>query len=80
MASGSVIHCGTSVESIDDALDKAMQDDFRKRIKSERNPYESKNTSSEIVRVIKYFLQNGIDMKKKFYDLSIGKQIWMHCL
>ena len=80
VASGSVIHCGTSVESIDDALDKAMQDDFRKRIKSERNPYESKNTSSEIVRVIKYFLQNGIDMKKKFYDLSIGKQIWMHCL
>lgn len=80
VASGSVIHCGTSVESIDDALDKAMQDDFRQRIKSERNPYESKNTSSEIVRVIKYFLQNGIDMKKKFYDLSIGKQIWMHCL
>ena len=80
VASGSVIHCGTSVESIDDALDKAMQDDFRQRIKNERNPYESKNTSLEIVRVIKYFLQNGIDMKKKFYDLSIGKQIWMHCL
>lgn len=79
-ASGSIIHCGTSVESIDHALCKAMQDDFRQKIKNERNPYEGKNTSSEIVRTIKSFLQNGINIKKKFYDLSIGKQIWMQCL
>lgn len=80
VASGSIIHCGTSVESIDNALCKAMQEEFRENIKKERNPYEGDNTSAEIVSTMKHFLQKRIDIKKKFYDLSIGKKIWMQCL
>lgn len=72
IASGSVIHCWTRVEDIDAALCKAMQDDFRQSIRNEKNPYEGEHTSSEIVSTIKRFLQKGIDIKKKFYDLAIG--------
>lgn len=68
----SVIHCGTGAEDIDNALCKAMQDDFRQSIKNTKNPYEGENTSSEIVGIIKCYLQNGIDIKKKFYDLNLG--------
>lgn len=72
LASGSVIHCGTDAEEIDHALCKAMQDDFRQSIQNEKNPYEGDNTSLKIVSTIKYFLRDGIDIKKKFYDLDMG--------
>ena len=36
------------------------------------NPYEGENTSSEIVSIIKQHLQDGINIKKKFYDLDMG--------
>lgn len=71
-SSGSVIHCGTSVEDITNAICLAMQDAFRQSIKNVKNPYERENTSLEIVNIIKQFLQNGIDIKKKFYDLDMG--------
>lgn len=69
IASGSVIHCETGIEDIENAVDKAMQEEFRQLIKNEKNPYEGNNTSSEIFSIVKYFLKNGIDIKKKFYDL-----------
>ncbi len=72
VASDSVIHCGTGVEEITNALCKAMQEDFRHSIKNVKNPYERENTSLKIVDIIKHFLQDGIDIKKKFYDLNIG--------
>lgn len=72
ISSGSVIHCGTSVEDISNAIDRAMQNDFRQRIKNGKNPYERDGTSYEIVGLIKKFLKNEIDIKKKFYDLDIG--------
>ena len=75
ISSGSVVHCGTSVEEISNAMDKAMQADFRQCIKHERNPYERENTSVEIVSTIKRFLRDGIDIKKRFHDLHIGKAI-----
>lgn len=68
-ASGSVIRCGTDAEDIDDALRKAVRDDFRQNIKNEKNPYEGENTSLKTVNIIKRFLRDGIDIKKKFYDL-----------
>ncbi len=71
IASGSVIHCGTEVEDIEHALCKAMLDEFRQNITKIKNPYEGENTSLEIVGVIKRFLQDGIDIKKKFYDLDV---------
>ena len=70
--SDSVVHCGTGVEDINNALCKVMQDDFMQSIKNVKNPYEGENTSSEIVGIIKHFLLDGIDIKKKFYDLDKG--------
>lgn len=75
ISSDSVIHCGTSVEEISNAIDKAMQIDFRKRIKYERNPYEGENTSREIVSIIKRFLRDGMDIKKRFYDMHIEQRV-----
>ena len=72
VASGSVIHCGTGVDDINNALCKAMQADFRQSIKNVKNPYEGENTSSGIVSIIKQHLQDGINIKKKFYDLDMG--------
>ena len=72
VASGSVIHCGTGVDDINNALCKAMQADFRQSIKNVKNPYEGENTSSGIVSIIKQHLQDGINIKKKFYDLDLG--------
>lgn len=66
----SVIHCGTGVEDIEHALCRAMQDEFKQSITNIKNPYEGKNTSSEIVDIIKCYLRDGIDIKKKFCDLG----------
>lgn len=71
IASDSVIHCGTGVDDIEHALRKAMSNEFRQNITNIKNPYEGENTSLEIVSVIKRFLQAGIDIKKKFYDLDV---------
>ncbi len=72
IASGSVIHCGTGVEDIERALCRAMQNEFRQSITKVKNPYEGENTSSQIVNIIKHYLQDGIDIKKKFYDLDVA--------
>jgi hypothetical protein len=34
------------------------------------NPYEGKETSEKIIRVIRERLNNGINLKKEFYDLE----------
>lgn len=72
IASDSVLHCGTGVKEIEHALCRAMQDEFRQSISKVRNPYERKNTSSEIVGSIKRFLQDGINIKKTFFDLDVS--------
>lgn len=70
IASSSVIHCGAGEEEIEHALCRALQDEFRQGITKVKNPYEGENTSSQIVSTLKRYLQDGIDIKKKFYDLD----------
>lgn len=72
VAPESVIHCETGADDIEYALCKAMSDEFRQSIKDIKSPYEGINTSSEITGIIQRYLQNGIDVKKKFYDLDLG--------
>ena len=67
----SVIDCGYSKDEIEGALLKALSSDFRKKIANIKNPYEGQHTSYEIVRIISEALHNGIDAKKKFYDLEV---------
>ena len=35
------------------------------------NPYEKEGTSDKIVEIIGNVLDNGIDMKKTFYDIDM---------
>jgi GDP/UDP-N,N'-diacetylbacillosamine 2-epimerase (hydrolysing) len=65
----SVINCGNSEIKIDRALNKALSESFRKEITDCANPYESENTSQLILNIIKKRLDNGISLKKEFFDL-----------
>jgi len=66
----SVINCGNTTEEISTAIRTALTKEFADRAKNVRNPYEGKNTSKEIIRIIEGTLQEGIELKKAFYDLS----------
>lgn len=64
----SVLHCGNETTDIEEALGKAMSPAFRNRIKGQKNPYEGSHTSEQIVKIIEKALDEGIDIKKEFYD------------
>jgi GDP/UDP-N,N'-diacetylbacillosamine 2-epimerase (hydrolysing) len=66
----SVINCGNTENEIEDALDKALSDDFRKSVVNCINPYEGEGTSDKIISVIREKLNDGINLKKEFYDLE----------
>ena len=66
----SVINCDNTVEEIVKAIDKASSEEFRKEVCECKNPYEREGTSAKILEVVKQTLNEGIDIKKKFYDLE----------
>ncbi len=66
----SVIHCGNSSNEIDNALNIALSKEFRNKLADVKNPYEKTGTSDAIIEMIWYALERGIEMKKKFYDIS----------
>ena len=67
----SVINCLPDHESIIKAMDKALTKEFRSFCKTVVNPYAGKDTSSEMVRIIKeHVLSEEVDLKKKFYDVD----------
>lgn len=66
----SVIHCGNAVQEIEGALQTALSKEFRRSLTMMRNPYEKEETSNQIVEIIGNVLDNGIEMKKTFYDIS----------
>lgn len=72
MHAESVIDCGYDTKQIEAALKKALSSDFRCKVANVKNPYEGENTSCDIVRIISEMLRNGIDIKKKFYDLKVN--------
>lgn len=66
----SVINCAPDHVSIVKAMDKALTPEFREFCRTVENPYAGKNTSSEMVRIIKeHVLTENVDLKKKFYDV-----------
>ncbi len=68
----SVIHCGNSIEEIENALELAMSENFRKKARTVKNLYEKAGTSDTIIKVIRDALDNGINIKKEFYDITYG--------
>lgn len=66
-----VINCEPYQAAIDEAIGKALSNDFRRSIISAKNPYGDGNTSGRIMKVIKEFFEGDkINIKKKFYDIS----------
>ncbi len=65
----SVIHCGSSAQEIRKAFQKAADPGFRRTCQNCRNPYEGGNTSVMILEEIKKELEQGISLRKKFYDM-----------
>lgn len=67
----SVICCKNDVQDIDKAFTKMLSEDFQKITSNVVNPYEGKDTSDRIIDIIQKVLQDGIDIKKKFYDMRV---------
>lgn len=75
IAGETVISCKPDRKSINDAIDKALDPNFRSSIMDAQNPYGNGHTSEIIMAVIKDFFENGrINIKKKFYDLNFEVQ------
>lgn len=65
----SVIDCDPSKKSIKAAVELALSEEFKEKLKDAINPYGTGNSSNQIVEIIKATNLNGI-IKKKFYNLS----------
>ena len=65
-----VINCGNGTEEIEEALQQALSVEFRNAIRYCKNPYEGENTSEKIIEIVKHSLNQGIEVKKKFYDMG----------
>ena len=63
-----VIDCEPNRSSINNALKKALSNDFRSKIKNCINPYGNGGGSEKIVKIIEGYDLNGI-LKKNFYDI-----------
>jgi GDP/UDP-N,N'-diacetylbacillosamine 2-epimerase (hydrolysing) len=69
----SIIDCRPEEKEIIAAIDKALSDDFLEICKKSKNPYEGKDPSGDIVRIIREFAkEDKIDLKKKFYNIKLG--------
>jgi GDP/UDP-N,N'-diacetylbacillosamine 2-epimerase (hydrolysing) len=74
LQSSSVINCEPTEESIKQAIELALSEDFVLKAKETTNPYGDGSTSDKIVEAIRDNIQNGkINLKKKFYDCKVDQ-------
>lgn len=67
----SVLDCKAEAQDIIRTVRYAMSGSFREHIKDCVNPYGDGNTTEKIIRVIREeWLNKGINLQKKFYDIS----------
>ncbi len=64
----SVISCGSFVNEIAAAIQKAL--DFDPHQDEAPNPYQGQDTSKQIITVIKQEFEKGIHLEKDFYDVE----------
>jgi GDP/UDP-N,N'-diacetylbacillosamine 2-epimerase (hydrolysing) len=65
----SVIDCDANELDIKKGIQKALSQDFKEQIKFSQNPYGEKNSSAEIIKVLKNTELRGL-IKKQFYNLK----------
>ena len=66
----SVIDCENDIKQIEMALINALSPEFRNKIAVVKNPYEGERPSAEIVEMISKAVNEGISIKKQFYNIS----------
>ena len=66
----SVIHCGTDTKDIIEAIQNAFGLIRSECLKHVDNPYEKKGTSDEMIFYIEKYLNNKVNTKKKFNDIT----------
>ncbi len=69
--SETVIDCGNSETEIEAAVMKALSAEFNGMIADKENPYEGEQTSEKIIGVIEQVLHEGIDVRKRFFDIEV---------
>lgn len=69
--SESVIDCGNDRMQIEKALLRALSPEFRKKAANAKNPYEGEKPSEKIVQIIGKALCDGIEVRKRFFDIDI---------
>lgn len=69
--SESVIDCGNDRMQIEKALLRALSPEFREKAANAKNPYEGEKPSEKIVQIISKALCDGIEVRKRFFDIEI---------
>ena len=72
LQSESIINCSTDSESIEAAIQKAMDSEFKKICKSVISPYGDGHAAEHIAsKIVEVVSKGKIDLKKKFYDFEV---------
>ncbi len=70
LMSASVVNCTLNKQEIVAAINKALSDEFGKVVADSTLLFGDGNTSDEILKIVRKFLEEEkIDLKKKFYDI-----------
>lgn len=69
----SVLTCKNTIPEIQEAVNKALSPEFIESLSEITNPYEGEDTSQRILEIITKELQQGIELKKSFYNVNVGK-------
>jgi GDP/UDP-N,N'-diacetylbacillosamine 2-epimerase (hydrolysing) len=65
----SVINCKPTKKEIIESINHGLSESFRKKLKKSINPYGNKNSSIEIVKILKKIAVTENLIKKRFYNL-----------
>lgn len=68
IAAESVVHCGNDSRSIIEGMQQVLSDVFRKQVKHVLNPYEKRDTTKNIYKIISTYPLENL-RQKKFYDV-----------
>lgn len=69
IAAESVVHCGNDFRSIIEGMQQVLSDVFRKQVKHVLNPYEKRDTTKNIYKIISTYPLENL-RQKKFYDVN----------
>jgi len=71
LQAGSIINCESDSESIINAINLALEDNFRKKCALTHSLYGEGNAAEKISQKIVEYLDKEIDLKKKFYNIEV---------